>query len=77
MLTEELKDQSENAEGIEIVSTRFVPKKSEEEKEGGIKALIFFVHGYGDHCHVPYTTRFRKACVDHGLALFSCDLHQP
>jgi acylglycerol lipase len=64
----------ENAEGIEIVNTRFVPKRAEDEKESGIKALVFFVHGYGDHCHAPYITRFGKACVEHNMALFSCDL---
>jgi len=65
----------ENAAGIEIVTRRFLPEEKMDKVPKSLpKALIFFIHGYGIHCHVPCTTRFGNACTKHGFAMFTLDL---
>jgi acylglycerol lipase len=64
-----------NEAGIEIVTKRFLPEEKVEKVPKSLpQALIFFIHGYGVHCHVPCTTRFGNACAKHGFAMFALDL---
>jgi alpha-beta hydrolase superfamily lysophospholipase len=62
-----------NAEGVEIVTKRFLPHDEKEDPKT-LKALVFYVHGYGDHAHAPFLTRFGNALVKRNMGFFLCDL---